>query len=314
MTLCLCGCGHEIVPKRHHKWRNIKYISGHNRRGKITHISIETKLKMSNSHKGISYKRTKKNIIPKIPVLCLCGCNEVVWNGRIYKNHHQPTNNGNIPWNKGLKKETDTRVKPGYWTGKKLSKECIDKRTKSQRGLLCGDKNPSKRPEVRAKISAKKIGIPRTKETIKKMSESAKGKHSSPTTEFKRGVHYSIKTEFKKGQNKGVLPKNGYCGNGKYYNSKYQGKVFLRSSYEIAYAKWLDVNNIMWFYEFWTFDIGDTTYTPDFFLPQTETFIEIKGYLSDRNKYKIDKTINEYCINLEILFREDLQKLGCDIR
>jgi hypothetical protein len=31
--LCSCGCGNEIIPKKHHSWYHVKYIYGHNRTG-----------------------------------------------------------------------------------------------------------------------------------------------------------------------------------------------------------------------------------------------------------------------------------------
>ncbi|KKL59181.1 hypothetical protein LCGC14_2217940 [marine sediment metagenome] len=67
----------------------------------------------------------------------------------------------------------------------------------------------------------------------------------------------------------------------------------MRSSYEIAYAKWLDKQNIKWKYESKTFDLGNTTYTPDFYLPKTNKYIEIKGYWREdaKKKFKKFKTI-----------------------
>jgi hypothetical protein len=72
ITLCACGCGHEIIIKRHHKWAGIpKYISGHYRRGKKigytwmkgkTH-TLESINKMSESHKGKTpWNKNKKGI------------------------------------------------------------------------------------------------------------------------------------------------------------------------------------------------------------------------------------------------------------
>lgn len=54
--------------------------------------------------------------------------------------------------------------------------------------------------------------------------------------------------------------------------------IWMRSSWEVAYAKYLDNLRIKWSYEPKTFDLGNTTYTPDFYLPETDTYIEIKGY------------------------------------
>lgn len=67
---------------------------------------------------------------------------------------------------------------------------------------------------------------------------------------------------------------------GKIYHSKYYKykTIWLNSSWELAYAKYLDKNNIKWLYEPKAFDLGETTYRPDFYLPETNEYIEIKGY------------------------------------
>ena len=56
---------------------------------------------------------------------------------------------------------------------------------------------------------------------------------------------------------------------------KYNG-IWMRSTWEVAYAKWLDKQNIKWLYESKVFDLGNCTYTPDFYLPESDTYIEIK--------------------------------------
>ncbi|KKK80009.1 hypothetical protein LCGC14_2827790, partial [marine sediment metagenome] len=59
-----------------------------------------------------------------------------------------------------------------------------------------------------------------------------------------------------KGRNNPMFGHPAPHGKGKYYK-----KIWMRSSYEIAYAKWLDENKIDWIYEGKTFDLGNTTYT-----------------------------------------------------
>jgi len=67
---------------------------------------------------------------------------------------------------------------------------------------------------------------------------------------------------------------------------KYYKEYLMKSNWEIIYAKYLDKNNIKWLYESKTFDLGNTTYTPDFYLPQTDEYIEIKGWFRDDAKKK----------------------------
>ncbi|MFD2446030.1 hypothetical protein ACFSO7_18895 [Bacillus sp. CGMCC 1.16607] len=65
----------------------------------------------------------------------------------------------------------------------------------------------------------------------------------------------------------------GYAG--------YNNGVFLRSSYEYAYAKYLDFNKVEWKYEVQSFDLGHKIYKPDFFIYSEEgsliNIIEIKS-------------------------------------
>jgi hypothetical protein len=87
--------------------------------------------------------------------------------------------------------------------------------------------------------------------------------------------------------------------------------VWMRSNWESGYARYLDLNRITWQYEPKTFDLGETTYTPDFYLPETDEYIEIKGYKSDIfiKKFKLFKQIYSE-IKIKILDKESLNDLG----
>lgn len=57
--------------------------------------------------------------------------------------------------------------------------------------------------------------------------------------------------------------------------------VLFRSTWEVTFAQWCDDHKLVWRYEPRRFDIlGATTYTPDFYLPQLDLWVEIKGYRS----------------------------------
>lgn len=75
---------------------------------------------------------------------------------------------------------------------------------------------------------------------------------------------------------------------GYYFNESKQKYVWLRSTYEYIYAKWLDKNNIDWDVEVKTYQLENTTYRPDFFIYEDKNLskiVEIKGYWDNR-KYK----------------------------
>lgn len=96
-----------------------------------------------------------------------------------------------------------------------------------------------------------------------------------------------------------------------YHDSPYQGRICFRSSYEKAYAEWLDMNDIDWLYEPYNFDLGNTTYLPDFYLIKSGGFIEIKGWMSKKAQDKIDLFREYYSEEwLEVLFKEDLIEMG----
>ncbi len=163
----------------------------------------------------------------------------------------------------------------------------FNKKHSEESKLKISKNNGMKRSEVKAKI----IGIKRSEETCDKISASRIGS--------KNPIFRSTKHQGR--------------GNGSFYESPLQGTIWLRSSYEIKYAKYLDDNKILWYYEIETFDLGETSYTPDFFLPRTEKFIEIKGYMKERDQLKIDLFLEQYPWNLEVLRHNDLKKLGIKI-
>jgi hypothetical protein len=89
---------------------------------------------------------------------------------------------------------------------------------------------------------------------------------------------------------------------------KYKG-VWMRSTWEVAYANYLDKNKIKWLYEPKTFDLGNSTYTPDFYLPETDTYIEIKGFITVefKRKYRIFKKKFK-TIKLRVIKEKQLKK------
>jgi predicted nuclease of restriction endonuclease-like RecB superfamily len=87
--------------------------------------------------------------------------------------------------------------------------------------------------------------------------------------------------------------------------------TWMRSSWEVAYAKYLDKNGIKWLYEPKTFDLGNTTYTPDFYLPESDTYVEIKGRWRDDAKKKFKKFQKKYySMNIILLTEKELKKLN----
>jgi len=291
-VICGCGCGGEIIVKEHHKWKGIpKYIRGHFIRSEE---SIEKMSGENNPMFGIH--RFGEN------------------NSMFGKHHTEETKQkiSNVNKGKHRSEETKQKISEGH---KNPTKETREKMSKSHKGKIHSE-------ETRKKISDAKKGIPRPEETKKQISKSNKGKipwnkgkinvYTDETrqrmSKSKQKRHFSISTEFKIGR---VSPKNAGYGKGSYYDSSLQGKIWLRSSYELKFAEWLDRNNILWLYEIQTFDLGNTTYTPDFYLPTCNMFIEVKGYMKKESQDKINKFLDNYNEEtLKILYKKDLVKLG----
>ena len=112
-------------------------------------------------------------------------------------------------------------------------------------------------------------------------------------------IHFS-------GRNSPSFGKKASHGKGSYYKN-----IYMRSSYEINYAKWLDKKGIKWQYESKVFDLGICTYTPDFYLLETDTYIEIKGWWRDKSKYKFELFKQIYPQErISILTKLELHALG----
>ncbi len=63
--------------------------------------------------------------------------------------------------------------------------------------------------------------------------------------------------------------------------------IFFKSSWEANFAKWCDLSGIKWEYEPKAFRLRKGFYLPDFYLPEFDIWIEIKGYMSDYARWKM---------------------------
>jgi predicted RNA-binding Zn-ribbon protein involved in translation (DUF1610 family) len=202
---------------------------------------------------------------------------------------------------KGIRRPDQSRrmKKNTIWQNNKFTKKTRENMRRSAIGKKLTKKTKEK---IRLKVLGKNnpfYGKHHTKYFKKKMSNFRKGKTFAPE------VIDKMKDGRRKGKNNPMFGKVTH-GKGIYYKSSY-----MRSSYEITYAKWLDKQNIKWFYESKTFDLGNTTYTPDFYLPESDTYIEIKGWWRDdaKKKFKLFKKLFPK-IKIEVLIKKDLEKIG----
>lgn len=118
--------------------------------------------------------------------------------------------------------------------------------------------------------------------------------------------------DFKKGEGLG-RENNIFKSPIVYTNNKksYYKNIYMRSGWEVKYAKWLDSKNIKWEYEKETFKLKETTYTPDFYLPEQNIYVEIKGFMHIDAYFKIKEFIlNNPNIRYLLMTKEDLKKEG----
>lgn len=91
-------------------------------------------------------------------------------------------------------------------------------------------------------------------------------------------------------------------------------EIFFRSTWEFKVANFLTNNNIEWFYESKIFEMvidgKETTYTPDFYLPQNNTIIEVKGYWREDAIKKHHIFIKDHSCNFNIeVWDKDILKM-----
>jgi hypothetical protein len=106
--------------------------------------------------------------------------------------------------------------------------------------------------------------------------------------------------------------KNGEWHTSLTKNMHYSYKGYdLHGKWELAYAKYLDKNNIKWTrpkdrFEY-ELDGKKRYYTPDFYLIEEDVFVEIKGYKTAKDEAKWSQF--NYNTSLRILMKSDLKQL-----
>lgn len=165
------------------------------------------------------------------------------------------------------------------------------------------DKNPAKRLSVRKNISDSLKLYYRTHPDFQ---------NSMKTPEHAKKCSDSLKLYYL--THSGPIS-SGY-GKGGHVNRFYDGKVvWLRSSYEIRFTGILSSLKIKWEYEK-SFHIEslNTTYRPDFYLPEYDLLIEVKGWWWPGSKQKIIEFNKQYPNNnLIIIYENDLELLEYEL-
>jgi len=194
--------------------------------------------------------------------------------------------------NIGLVRSAETRAKiAASLTGKTHSEETKAKMRASQAARRAA--NPVS-AETKAKVSAALMGRPKSDAARAAMSAAKKGKPGRKLTEEERLKRIAQRRAAPKVQwseeSKAKISGTNSCHYGKPPRHKprieYKG-VLMRSTWEKKFARACDDRGIIWRYEPVRFDLGDSTYAPDFYLPELKVFWEVKGWLDSASQEKI---------------------------
>lgn len=133
---------------------------------------------------------------------------------------------------------------------------------------------PEIRPETKAALSA---SAKRQYQAMTKEQRAAFRKASSEARRGERNQNYG-KVWSKQGRGKRTL---GFDCEG--------NALTFRSTWEKAFADYLNANGLKWSYEPEAIRCGSLgTYTPDFYIHSWGSFIEVKGWMTPKAKSKID--------------------------
>lgn len=192
------------------------------------------------------------------------------------------------------------------------NKECKSLNSVKQHERFC-DKNPNKQEFILSQynklrkpsnqyIKARILDLPMpivTDETKTKISKANTGKKHKE----------EIKQKIKESVQQNINNDNWHLSFSKARTIEYKGYKF-QGSWEVAFAKYLDNLNIKWERSNkkfdYTYNNDNHKYLPDFYLPDYNLYIEIKGYPTQRDFCKWE----QFTDNLDIYFGDDLYNLG----
>lgn len=145
----------------------------------------------------------------------------------------------------------------------------------------------------------------RTKEHREKISIANTGKH--PSDKARKNMSDAQKRSplnyYKRSdRNRGVIK----------YKRCFYKDIWFRSTWEVLFAKYLDKNNIKWEYETYRIyfsELPDTSYIPDFYLPNQGWFVEVKGWMREESAKKCNEVKNFMPANYFIVEQNEIDTI-----
>lgn len=194
------------------------------------------------------------------------------------------------------------------------NKECKNNNSLSNHQTRCKENPNRKNPSVWAARNRKGIpswnkgliGDERLKhsdETKKKISEKTKQRSVDWNRENGKRISEAIRKKVSAG--------TWHTSLAKHMHIDYKGNN-LHGSWELKYVMYLDENNIKWIRNkdsfTYLFEGKERKYTPDFYLPESDEYIEIKGYKTEKDSAKWSQF--PFHRKLKILMKQELISLG----
>lgn len=175
------------------------------------------------------------------------------------------------------------KIKP-YWSGKEQPREIVAARVSKLKGRIAWNKGVPASIATKEALKKANSGRSHSEETKKKMSISAK---SNITDEIILIRKENARKQWQEG-------KFDHLRQGRGKGGRHKG-IWMRSSWEVEFAKNLDKNEISWKYEPRRFKLSDgSSYCPDFFIESKNLWIEIKGHWFEKAKNKFELFKKEY--------------------
>lgn len=154
-------------------------------------------------------------------------------------------------------------------------------------------------------------GIEKAQEIKQKISKNKiENNHWLYASEETKKIHaQKARININKRYETGWMPKAGRCKKYEYID-KNKNTSFLDGTWELNFVKWLEKNNIKWKrnkkrFKYIHLNGHESHYTPDFWIEDWNTYLEIKGYVTELDKCKWSQ-FNE---NLIVWKKENIIKI-----
>lgn len=215
----------------------------------------------------------------------------------------------------------------GTWRCSKYPQQCQVRKIKNsalKKGCASPMKGKKHSPEAMLKIIKANRGRgPLPEKTKVKMSQAKIGKKKSEQTKLKMSNYSKSRSKehlakLSKTTSDYLIKFGGFTGGNNlvevFLVNNINGDYFkLQGTYEKRTAEFLNSKNILWTRgkRFrYILNGGSHFYTPDFYLPYFDIYLETKGWFQDKDKLKMKLVLEQNDIRLFMIFEKDIKNLN----